>query len=558
MLLRSKWQDLSSLRVLKEYKLKLMPRRLVPRLGSIRRDIQERMFFETRGSHKDLHVVSTFPEALEFASWIVGRSNSTSSITIVDGCISIYSDSFLSVSELEYLRTSSAYTFYKTNEWWSPISVIAVQEYQFNLGEDCMFPNMFLHAYMRFDASKLKQWKNTFDQLFPEYFGILCPQNNIELNITIDKLIRVKTIIQPFILPRRISSGGFLYVTDGKKATVSTLFELGIDSYGENSVIVRNVEDLAHDAILWRPVFETNPEKIDDDYSFEPHELFARKNKTHFSEHSFREHFDLFCQCLQRVMDLVNLHFPGKTKSWAPAVFSEQSFSDGDIASSTNLLEVSIALKNYKVFTVYAVNVNYHGFKTPSFFLQFQILDAIVTAVDNALELDARAQLGSLCFQMEPVIKMAEVVKAEVPQPQQPYVFQEAEHQDNQEPPKKKMKYVIKSNNNFSTVQNAWNLIIETPVLGHVSAESKARKMKTLLSNMRGNRFAKPPEGSAKRGGNNRDVEEKKIHVLREFVEASSFGVTREEFYDLMKLGGVLYTKSGKRNIDQEDDGIHD
>jgi hypothetical protein len=519
------------------------------------------MFFERRESRNNLDVVSTFPEALQLASWIVSRSNSCANIVIVDGCISLYTDGYLNQSENELMKDTFAHTFYKGyNQFWTPLSRSAFLEFPFSIGEDCLEQSMRFHAYLRFDSSKHKQWKASFDTLFPEYFGILCPKSNINLNISIDRSPRIKTVLVPFDKPRRIAGGGLLYVSDGKKALSSTMFELGIDSYGNDSVIVLDINDLSQDAELWQPVFELNPTEIEE-YTFKPDEDFARKKNTHFSEFQFRDHFELFENVLKRVMDIVDKQFPDQQKAWASGVYSEESIKDSD---HTNLMEVSTGIKNYKQYVIYSINVNYHGFKNPSFYLQFEILDAVITAVDKYLQLNSRAQLGSLCFQMGPFQAIEQLQFEQKfeqkfePQSEQQFVdhaMPEDKIEERETPSKRK--YSEKSGENFSTVQNAWNLITEIPILGHVSAEAKAKKLKTLLSSMRGNRFAKPPEGSAKRGGNNRDVSEKKVHVLREFMEASSYGITKDEFYDLMKAGGVLFTKSAakKSRVSDEDDG---
>ena len=93
-----------------------------------------------------------------------------------------------------------------------------------------------------------------------------------------------------------------------------------------------------------------------------------------------------------------------------------------------------------------------------------------------------------------------------------------------------------------TTLKKAWDLIEEFPFVAHVSEAVSNTKMKSLVATVRAGRFAKPPPGTASRGGvMYRDPKLKLPLLLRELRDAAQFGVTPEQVYDVLETYGQLY-----------------
>jgi hypothetical protein len=95
----------------------------------------------------------------------------------------------------------------------------------------------------------------------------------------------------------------------------------------------------------------------------------------------------------------------------------------------------------------------------------------------------------------------------------------------------------------YSTVKYAWDSL-QYPSVVYAPSSVKQKKLKSLLSDIRGNRFAKPPKGTCRVGGNNRDPEAKKPHLLREMQEAAGCGISRDEFLNILNSTDIFYTKT--------------
>jgi hypothetical protein len=102
-----------------------------------------------------------------------------------------------------------------------------------------------------------------------------------------------------------------------------------------------------------------------------------------------------------------------------------------------------------------------------------------------------------------------------------------------------------KTGDRFSTVKLAWDSIeSQYPECRNASEETRRLKLKSIESEIRGNRFAKPPKGTCGAGGNNRDFRSKVPHLLREMQEAAYSGVSKHDFYHLLSITDIFYTKN--------------
>jgi hypothetical protein len=109
-----------------------------------------------------------------------------------------------------------------------------------------------------------------------------------------------------------------------------------------------------------------------------------------------------------------------------------------------------------------------------------------------------------------------------------------------------------KSGDRFSTVKLAWdNIESQYPEIRQVSEETRRSKLKSIESEIRGNRFAKPPKGTCGAGGNNRDFRAKVPHLMREMQEAAYAGVSKHDFYHLLSTTDIFYTKTGTRDREE-------
>jgi hypothetical protein len=95
------------------------------------------------------------------------------------------------------------------------------------------------------------------------------------------------------------------------------------------------------------------------------------------------------------------------------------------------------------------------------------------------------------------------------------------------------------------------------PKVNKVDFKVKDAKARKMLSNMKGNRFAKPPPGVSGRGGNTRDKNKKSSYLMREMTEAAACGIDRDEFLSMLKDANLLITRKfvdGVRVIDDSED----
>jgi len=95
-----------------------------------------------------------------------------------------------------------------------------------------------------------------------------------------------------------------------------------------------------------------------------------------------------------------------------------------------------------------------------------------------------------------------------------------------------------------STTQKAFDALVYPKVSPVADASAKALKMRQMLSAMKGNRFAKPNKGMCKAGGNTRDLDSKKTWLYKEMISAASIGITKDEFFGLMKSTRILVTRT--------------
>jgi hypothetical protein len=533
------------------------------------------MFYENLQNRGKIVTTATFEEAMIIARTVIARARAAT-LRIEDGCMSLYTDGtyhgFEKLPAVVFARTDGRY--------WNHVSATAYETGAFDLGVDCPVENANLHIYLRFEAAKRK-YKPLFDDCFQETFGVICPVSNINLELIIDGDI-LTTVLEPWVLARYLKPTNTpkLFLINNALITAATFFECGIDDMSL-SVVTTNIHYLGS-AVAWNPIFQKGPPKPREyvfhvNYRGDGLDFAIARGATHSI--SFLPTLKLLQSVLSRVMTIVDTHWPEQKIKWTAGTFSSVAMdSDRLPASQTQklcfddysdqyaipvgppeisaahqapLIEIGRAYNSISRYVVFALNIHHFAVKSDPIFFQFTLLDAIVTAVDQVTQINSRAALGAMAFMMGPLLEINEELCVEEDTAAE-VVLQQLllpPPQKHAAPPRAKSSSESAAKGQ-STVMAAWNLILEQndfPVVRHASEQEKIKKTRNIVSRMRGNRFAKPLEGTAHRGGNNRDPKEKMIHVFRELKEAAWCGINRDEFFNLMNETGVLYTKTSRR-----------
>jgi hypothetical protein len=115
----------------------------------------------------------------------------------------------------------------------------------------------------------------------------------------------------------------------------------------------------------------------------------------------------------------------------------------------------------------------------------------------------------------------------------------------------------------YSALKKAWDLIAdhEFPPVADVPAPVSDKKLQSIISDMKSNRFAKPMPGTAKRGGTLfRDPNLKKPLLMRELQHAAMYGISSDQIYEHLSAMGLFYVriKGAKRARTNSDDDLYD
>jgi len=116
----------------------------------------------------------------------------------------------------------------------------------------------------------------------------------------------------------------------------------------------------------------------------------------------------------------------------------------------------------------------------------------------------------------------------------------------------------------YSALKKAWDLIAESnefPPVSDVPAPVSDKKLRSIITEMKSNRFAKPMPGTAKRGGTLfRDPNLKKPLLMRELQDAAMYGISSDQIYEHLNAMGLFYvrTKGAKRARTDSDDDAYD
>jgi hypothetical protein len=177
------------------------------------------------------------------------------------------------------------------------------------------------------------------------------------------------------------------------------------------------------------------------------------------------------------------------------------------------------------------------------------LLDCVIDLINHDLRLEDRSKLAFLCISGSDYLDAAPA--APIPAPAAPALPPSSTAPAAPAPsaarpgPKRRIK------ERFTTVKLAWDEINDQyPECRNMGEEARRLKMKSIESEIRGNRFAKPPKGTCGAGGNHRDFRAKVPYLMREMQEAANSGVSKNDFYHLLANTDIFYTKAAGRDRD--------